>query len=136
MEVVKTNEFDEGIGLNIDIKNKIGGTVIGRVYVSKRKPNHVMRMFGGSLGISRDILNKLKRWGVEYIMFLYFGKREKQTFITTVKHYLENPIGTYMYKGVDKQNHVRIRDMEKIYNTVEGWRYKVKVLNNIGIGGL
>ena len=134
--MIKIDDLDGGIGLSIDIKNKIGGVVIGKVYVSKRKTNHVMRMFGGSLGISVDILEKLDRWGVKYIMFLYFGKRERKTFITTVEHYLKNYTGKYLYKGKDLQYHVRISDMEKTFNTVEGWKYKVKVLNNIGMEGL
>ena len=104
---------------------KIGGKVIGNVYVTTRKPFHVMRKTGGSFGISYDVLNKLRAFGVKYILFLYYGKRERCQFITTLERYF-NPDDVYV-DGVDKQHHVRIANMEKVNGL--NWRATVRKLH-------
>lgn len=119
------------IPVTVRAKGKMGGEVIGRVYVTRRKPIHVMRRTGGSFGISMDVLKKLEAMEVVYIVFMYFGKRERCLFVTSIEDYLNSEI-EYTDVGSDLQKHVRLRDMLKIGN-VELWKYVVKVLNHEGM---
>ena len=124
----------EGVGeipVTVRAKGKMGGEVIGRVYVTRRKPIHVMRRTGGSFGISMDVLKKLEAMEVEYIVFMYFGKRERCLFVAGIEDYLNSEI-EYTDVGSDLQKHVRLRDMLKIGN-VELWKYVVRVLNYEGL---
>lgn len=115
------------ISITINAKDKkMGGEVIGNVYVTRRKPIHVMRITGGSFGISEDVLKKLKACEVKYILFLYFGKREKSQFIAKIEQYEKSNI-IYSDNG-DKQFHVRLSDMEKI-KTHFNWQETLKKLN-------
>jgi len=122
------------IPITVGAKGKLGGEVIGNVYVTRRKPIHVMRITGGSFGISKDVLKKLEAMEVKYIVFMYFGKRERCLFVAGIEDYLNSDI-EYTDVGHDLQKHVRLRDMLKIGN-LELWKYVVKVLNNEGMGRL
>ena len=115
----------------IRAKGKIGGEVIDKVYITKRKPIHVMRKTGGSFGVSMDVLKRLEELNVHYIVFLYFGKRDRCLFVATLEEYLNSDI-EYIDVGNDLQKHVRLRDMLKIEN-VERWKYVVKMLNHKGL---
>jgi len=126
--MVDLPEVKSGIK-NVKIWNKakreVVGEIIGCVYVTKRKPFHVMRKTGGSFGISEDVLEKLEKEGAKYILFLYYGKYKKLRYLTTVEDYKNSDI-IYIDNG-DKQYHVRLRDMKEI-NGVEGWKFTVKEL--------
>lgn len=119
------------VKITVGAKGKLGGEVIGSVYVTRRKPIHIMRRTGGTFGISVDVLKKLKALEVKYIVFMYFGKRERCLFITTMDEYMNSDI-EYTDVGNDVQKHVKLRDMLKIDN-VELWKYVVKVLNHEGM---
>ena len=113
------------IPITVKAKGKLGGEIIGNVYVTRRRPIHVMRRTGGSFGISEDVLKKLKAFGVEYILFLYFGKKEQAQFVAKLEQYMKSDL--IYYDDGDKQYHVRLRDMIKI-NGVATWRHTVKEL--------
>ena len=119
------------IDITVMAKDKLGGKVIGCVYVTKRKPQHVMRKTGGSFGISEDVLKKLVACKVKYILFLYFGIRENVQFIAEINQYL-NSDNTYNDNG-DKQFHVRLSEMTKLRG-VFNWKETVKKLNKIALG--
>ena len=118
------------IPITVKAKGKLGGEVIGNVYVTRRKAIHVMKMFGGSFGISEDVLKKLKACGVEYILFLYFGKKEQAQFVAKLEQYMESDL--VYYDDGDKQYHVRLRDMVKIKG-VATWRHTVRELRRKGV---
>jgi len=116
------------IPITVKAKGKLGGEIIGNVYVTRRRPIHVMRKTGGSFGISEDVLKKLKAFGVEYILFLYFGKKEQAQFVAKLEQYMKSDL--IYYDDGDKQYHVRLKDMIKI-NGVATWRHTVKELQKI-----
>ena len=113
------------IPITVKAKGKLGGEIIGNVYVTRRRPIHVMRRTGGSFGISEDVLKKLKAFGVEYILFLYFGRKEQAQFVAKLEQYMKSDM--IYYDDGDKQYHLRLRDMIKI-NGVATWRHTVKEL--------
>jgi hypothetical protein len=122
----------DGDPVNIKPKDTIGGTITGNVYVTKRKKDHVMQKFGGSFGVSYDVLHRLEWSKVKYILFLYFGPREKCQYIASVDHFINNPDATYTdtSEGMeDLQHHVRLINMIKVPG-VEGWRTTVGKLNS------
>lgn len=125
--MLETDNETETMKIYTRAKDAVAGKKIGDVYVTKRKPFHVMRKTGGSFGISVDILEKIQVLNVEYVLFVYYGKTENCMFITSLERYTDYPDDTYTDNG-DRQNHVCLRNMEKIKST--RWREAVEKLNN------
>lgn len=87
---------------------KIIGYIDGETYITERRPEHFMRMFGG-FGISKTVLELLETRNVKNIVIIYFGKKGLLKHYFTLDEYLNFPtdIREYEEAGIKDMQHFR-----------------------------
>ena len=94
--------------MNMHGVDKITGRVIDGIYITHRKPEHFMRKYQG-FGVSKEILDKLEKDGVNTIMIVYHGIKAVITREFNLKTYLNSTM-TYNYQDKDMQHFVKFKD--------------------------
>jgi len=110
--------------ISVKYKEKNVGDIVTNVFVTHRKPIHIMRKTGGTFGISAKVLDLLSEKMVEYIVFLYHGIKGDKTYICSLTKYISDELRIKYTDGDDLQYHIRIRDMKE-YNG-HNWTHYIK----------
>lgn len=96
----------------LEIEGRKAGRVLGKVFVTDRKPQHFMRMYQG-FGISDQVLQSLKASGVEQVHINYKGKTGDKKFVCPLKTFLYSRL-QYIFQGNDLQLFVPIKEMTAV----------------------
>lgn len=98
------------------VVKKSVGYIKGKTFVTFRRPEHIMRKWT-SFGISCDILETLKKHGVENIHILFSSKKTRILYICPLSKFLESSLEHDNYGDIQK--HVPLYQMKKI--VLEGY---------------
>lgn len=102
--------------INIFHNGKIIGIVEGRWFITKRKPEHFMKVYQG-FGISKSVLNELKGHGVTDVRIIYEGKTGMRVFECQLSAFMNSDL-IHVFEGSDKQKFVPVRCMVDKYGSL------------------
>ena len=102
---------------DIYFNGKVIGKVSGNTYITHRKPQHFMKIYGG-FGISDSVLKELIELHVVKVNIIYHGSFGIKEYEVLLNDYLESTLTWTDYNN-DTQRFVRITDKRKIPEKID-----------------
>ena len=103
------------VEMPVFFKGKKVGHIKGKKYYTYRGKLHVMKKWG-SFGVSLELLEKLKRLGIEEIIFIFMDENKKRLLSTSLDNMLNSEL-TFTNKSnseEDVQKHIRLSTLTEL----------------------